>query len=249
MSEKPQSPKKPKPEWDVTDAESLIKEALTLQYFTPSDPDGQIPIPALFVPSPGARLIVIVGENASGKSFMRRIVTQIGREIKVEVMPISMEGRGQSYGGLRGMIYGDESWESTGVCSAGTVRGGISTCKERTSPHIIFWDEPDLGLSENSAAGVGQAIGQFMAAPNPLTMAAIVVTHSKPLVKHLVEGLNPEPGAYRNRPHYLHLGTDPKDAPPDLFDWLRTPVVPRSLEDISEAGMRRFRLIGRILKS
>lgn len=238
--------REPKP-WKVTDARTLIEEALTLAYFSPDPKDGLTPIPALFVPGQ-CPLIIIVGENASGKSFMRRIVTQIGREIKVEVMPISMEGRGGSYGGLRGMIYGDESWESTGVCSVGTVRGGLSTCRARTSPHIIFWDEPDLGLSENGAAGVGQAIGQYMAEPNPHTMAAIVVTHSKPLVREVMEGINPSPGAFRRYPHYLHLGTDPKDAPPDLFEWLRTPVVPRSLEDIAEAGHRRFKLIQRILK-
>ena len=99
---------KVKPEWNVTCARSLITEALTLDYFGPTGEDGLVPIPALFVPSqdPACRLVLVVGENASGKSFMRRIVKQICREISVECLDISMEGRGGSYGGLRGMIYG-----------------------------------------------------------------------------------------------------------------------------------------------
>lgn len=230
------------PEWTFTDAKTLIDEALQLDYFHPHADDQQVPIPSLWVSGVG-NLIVIVGENASGKSFMRRIVTQMCRERKIECIPISMEGRGGSYGGLRGMIYGDETWESTGVNSAGTVVGGLRTCRQRETPHVIFWDEPDLGLSENGAAGMGQAIANYCQEPNPHTLAAIVVTHSKPLVQQLVRPLN------GLQPHYLHLGTAPEQAPKSFQEWLDRPVVPRSPEDIREGGHQRFKLIGRILKS
>lgn len=221
--------------WTFTNAQSLIEEALTTLYFTPDD-DGVTPIPALFVPGKGS-LVLALGENASGKSFLRRLVSQMCREHGIEAIPLSMEGRGGSYGGLRGMIYGDESWQSTGVCSVSTVRSGIRTCQERSTPHMIYWDEPDLGLSENGAAGVGQAIAKYMVAPNPRTTAAIVVTHSKALVQQIVDDIEP---------HYLHLGS--VDPPPTVHDWLRTPVVPRSIEEISEAGHHRFKLIQKILQ-
>jgi hypothetical protein len=233
-----------KHEWKFTDAHSLIQEALTLDYFKPHPLDGVTPIPAFFEPGRG-NLAVIVGENASGKSFMRRIVTQICRETKVECIPISMEGRGGNYGGMRGFIYGDETWESTGVNSAGTVQMGIKTCKDRTTPHVIFWDEPDLGLSENGAAGVGRAIADYMIRQNPMTLAAVVVTHSKPLVREMNR-------AYADLdPHYLHLGCDSlEDTPKTLYEWLNSgEAVCRSPEDIEEAGARRFKLIQRILKS
>jgi hypothetical protein len=224
--------------FEVTDATSLIGEVLTLDYFHPAK-NGAIPIPAHFVRGPAETpLVLVVGENASGKSFIRRLVTAVCREVSIECIHTSMEGRGGSYGGLRGFIYGDESWKSTGVNSVGTVSMGIRTCLAREKSHVVFWDEPDLGLSENGAAGVGQAIASYAMSPNPKTVAAVVVTHSKPLVQEILHQLTP---------HYLHLGVGPLKAPATLADWIKMPVVPRSIEDIEKEGLRRFKLIQAIL--
>lgn len=235
-------------DWRVSDAKTLVEEALTLDYFHPleevPEPDlGQTPIPAYFSPSGSdQKLIVIVGENASGKSFMRRIFSLICRNIKVECIPLSMQGRSDYFGGLRSMVYGDETTESTGVNSSRTVTTGIKTCAARTSPHVIIWDEPDLGLSENGAAGVGKAIADYMISPNEHTLAAIVITHSKPLVRRLVESY------LHLNPHYLHLGEDNLEATPkSLNEWLAQGVEMRTLENIQEAGYRRFKLIQQIL--
>jgi hypothetical protein len=222
-----------KPTFEFNDAEGLINESLTLDYFSPND-DGVTPIPAHWVPGKG-KLVVVVGENASGKSFFRRIVSGVCKSTGVECMPISMEGRGGYYGGLRGMIYGDESWQATGVNSARTVKQGILTCESRDKPHVIFWDEPDLGLSENGCAGIGVAIREALTEPPKHTTAAIVVTHSKPLVRELLP----------LDPHYLHLGSE--DAPKTLFDWLQRPIVPRHPDELLESGHRRFKLIQTIL--
>lgn len=222
-----------KPMFDFNDAEGLITESLTLDYFSPNN-EGVTPIPAYFVPGKG-KLVVVVGENASGKSFFRRIVSLVCKDVSIECMPISMEGRGGYYGGLRGFIYGDESYEATGVNSARTVKQGLSTCASRDKPHVIFWDEPDLGLSENGCAGIGMAIREGLTTPPEHMTAALVVTHSKALVRELL------PLA----PHYLHLGSE--DAPKTLFDWLQTPVTPRHPDELLEAGHRRFKLIQTIL--
>ena len=100
-------------------------------------------------------------------------------------------------------IYGDESWESTGVLSSRTVLTGIKTCQGRKSKHVIFWDEPDVGLSDSWAAGVGQSICGFVTDCPRNTVAALVVTHSKALVRELL------PAA----PAYVHLGKEPSEAP------------------------------------
>lgn len=222
----------------ITDAKGLVDRVLGLRYFRPlpAEEGGEIPIPAFFRPGDGA-LIVIVGENASGKSFFRRLfkATCSHATPRVECIDISMEGRNRDYGGLRSLIYGCEEYESTGVNSTRTVTTGIRTCESRTSPHTIFWDEPDLGLSENGAAGMGLAIASYMRNPNPLTVAACVVTHSKPLVRELA-GLNP---------HYIFVGDG--DAPTTLQGWLDLPLTPRSPEDVQASGLRRFKLVQKIL--
>lgn len=222
----------------VTDAGTLLSEVLSLAYFhpLPAEEGGETPIPVFHRPGEGS-LIVVVGENASGKSFFRRLVKAVCSmcQPRIECIDISMEGRGREYGGFRGFIYGSEEWDSTGVNSTHTVITGIRTCRSRETPHTIFWDEPDLGLSENGAAGMGMAIAAYMRSPNPLTLAACVVTHSKPLARELA-ALNP---------HYLFVGGG--NVPQTLQDWLNLPLVPRSPEDIKETGHRRFQLIQKIL--
>lgn len=215
-------------------AETLVREALTLDYFLP-DEAGVTPIPAFFVPGESP-LIVVVGENASGKSFFRRIIQGVCRDVGTECIHISMEARRTiSYNPWLAMVYGDEEHDSTGFNSASMVTTGIRTCQGRETKHVIFWDEPDVGLSENGAAGVGLALRNFMKDPPKHTVAAVVVTHSKPLVQALAEVA----------PHYLHLGGG--EVPPTLGDWLKTPVVPRDPEEILKAGRDRFRQIQKIL--
>lgn len=229
------------PTFSFHNARGLVEEALTLDYFFEND-DGIIPIPHFFRPSNRAKtpLVVVVGENASGKSFFRRIVSSVCqfRQKKIECISISMEARAglNMLGALKGFVYGDEGIRATGENSARTVTIGIRTCRERDTPHVIVWDEPDLGLSEAGAAGLGQAIASFASDPPAATMAAVVITHSRPLVSELLAA----------EPHYLHLGAD--SAPQTLADWLARPIVPRDPEELFEAARRRFKLIGAILK-
>jgi hypothetical protein len=176
----------------------------------------------------------VPGENASGKSFFRRLVTAICREAKVEAMPISMEGRGGEYGGLRGFIYGDESWQSTGENSAHTVLAGISTCRSRETPHVVFWDEPDLGLSDGWAAGAGVALREFAADLPKMTYGAFIVTHSRALVRELLPV----------EPHFVYFGDD---APESLAAWVDAKVKPLDLAKLGETSHRRFKAIQAIL--
>ena len=222
------------PRFNVRDAQSLISECLTLEYFHPNE-DGVVPIQAHWRPGQG-NLVVVLGDNASGKSFFRRLIGCICRDVGIEHIHLSMEGRNQSFGGLRGLVYGDEEIESTGVNSAHTVGRGIKTCQGRETKHVIFWDEPDLGLSDNSAAGVGVAIREFAIAQPAHTVATIVVTHSRALVQQLA------PSA----PHYLYLGED--NVPETLEAWLMAPIVPISMDELFAKSKRRYRLILKIIQ-
>jgi hypothetical protein len=212
---------------------ALLDEVLDLAYFHPNE-DGVVPIP-FYRREGSGNFVVILGENASGKSFLRRVITAVCRTQKVEMIPLSMEGRGGEYGGMRGFIYGSEEWQSTGENSSLTVLTGIRTCQGRDESHAIFWDEPDLGLSDGWAAGMGAALHDFAVALPQETKAAFVVTHNRALVERLVPA----------KPHYLYLGSE--NPPRTLEEWLARPVVARPIDQLKEESQRRFKLIQRVL--
>jgi hypothetical protein len=219
------------PTFNLRSARTLTADILKLAYFQDGDPPA---IPYIWLPG-RTPLVMVVGENAGGKSFFRRIVQEASRKKNVECMALSMEGR-HGYGAWKAFVYGDESWEATGAISASTVEVGIRTCQDRDSPHIIFWDEPDLGLSEGWAAGVGQAICEFMASPPKHTVGAFVVTHSKALAREVLPV----------RPNYLYLGST--KGPPTLKDWVDHRQPPRPIAELNKESHRRFKAIQKILE-
>jgi hypothetical protein len=207
-----------------------------LRFFCEGDPPA---IPFHWVISKG-KLVVLVGENAAGKSFVRRLVSAMCRDVKIEAIPISMEARSggsMMYGPARAMVYGDEGHFATGVNTSNLVQTGIRTCNGRTESHVIFWDEPDLGLSDNAAAGAGAAIREFASNASQHTRAIFVATHSRYLVRELLP----------IKPHYLHLGLG-DSAPATLEEWTERPVTPVDLEELQKAGHARFKAIQKILE-
>jgi hypothetical protein len=173
-------------------------------------------------------LVVVVGDNASGKSLARRVLSSICKENRTEFIGLSMEGRGSYMGGANGLVYGAEAWQSTGENSASTVLAGIRTCRSRERDHVVFWDEPNLGLADGWSAGMGKTIRQFAAEPPEHTLGVFVVTHSKVLVSQLAD----------LAPHFLYFGEE--DVPSDLSDWLTRPVVPRDLPALPGLSHDRF---------
>lgn len=219
-------------------AKGLLDHVFELAYFIPNH-EGVTAIPFHRVDGEGP-LVVVTGENASGKSFFRRIVQSIcaRAKMKTECIHISMEARRRiSEAPWMTFVYGDEEYESTGVNSSGTVLGGIKTSQTRDDRHVIFWDEPDLGLGDPWAAGMGQAITQFVADPPEHLVASLLVTHSRALVGELIG----------SAPTYLHFGESPEEAPQSLQAWFERPIVPRSLKDLQVASHRRYGLIKAIL--
>lgn len=224
----------------------------TLAYFHPvAELDGKVPIPAIYVPG-RSRLVLVLGDNAGGKSFFRRLVnlvTHRGRKAGVyeraipagpfpvhEFIHLSMQGRTASDFSST-MIYGDESWRSTGENSAHTVTMGVKTGLDRMHTSIVYWDEPDIGMSAACAAGVGRHIRVFVENDAPLIQAVFVTSHSPALVR-MLESI---------RPHYLYLGD--ADGPPTLEAWFEAQAhpTPISPDDLQKRSHERFQMIQAIL--
>ena len=213
----------------ITNERDILHHFDDYVMFTPDD-TGVIPVPTTF--SPGkSRLVVVVGPNANGKSIVRLVVGRIVKGAGIEYIPISMEARtGSMMGAASAFVYGDESWQATGALSANTVLTGIKACRSREGRHVIFWDEPDLGLSDEYAAGMGQTLAAFASDLPDKTVAAFVVTHSRALLTELASV----------KPGYLGVG---EDALPTLQAWLDRKVAAKPIEKLGEDSLRRFRLI------
>ena len=215
-------------------ARDLVRATLKYRFF--HEEQGVTAIPVTYVPGQG-KLVVAVGDNASGKSFYRRVVQAVCQRSKIECIHLSMQAR-TNFEGNAGLafVYGSEEWKSTGENSANTVLGAVTTSRSRTEPHVIFWDEPDLGLSDNWSASVGVAIREFAAAPPDPLLAAVVVTHNVMLLHQLQ--------LLRLDPHFLCFDPHPTAT---LQEWLDRPGEVRPLEQLRQASFRRFKLIQRLL--
>jgi hypothetical protein len=208
-------------------ARSLIREVI--DGFTLFEgPSPAIPHHVAYGRNP---LAVVVGGNAAGKSVFRRFAGKICRDRKTEFIGLSMEARaGGSMGVVKAFVYGDESSQATGACSAGLITTGIRTCRGRSSGHVIFWDEPDTGMSDELAAGSGRLILDLALEKPEHTKAIFVVSHNRYLVRELLAA----------NPHYVHLGSNPCGS---LKEWCDRPVEPADPQAVMDEGLERFRRI------
>jgi hypothetical protein len=184
------------------------------------------------------RLFVVTGPNASGKSFVSKLLGgYVRKNFEYEVMRVGMEFRTGGYGShiMKALVYGDEGSNSTGLNSYHVVRTGISTCRDREKPHLFILDEPDVGLSESFQGALGRVIAEFAADLPKHTAAFGVVTHSRRLARHLLP----------LRPHHIRCGDSltlqevVEREPEDL--------TPEEVERLDKAGIDRFRALAKLI--
>ena len=146
-----------------------------------------------------SRLIIVTGENATGKSIFGRVLQEgcHWNNSKIECIKISMAFR--TRGGIESsFVFGDENKFSTGAISIGTVLSGVTTSRNRKKQHFMIWDEPDIGLSPGYQAAVGQYFTQYVSNLPELTVGVAIMTHSQRLLQPLVA----------LHPHHIRMGGD-----------------------------------------
>ncbi|APU88957.1 hypothetical protein Rctr197k_160 [Virus Rctr197k] len=210
-------------------AESLIKSAFKTKFFRPR-------AGPLFAGWTRGRsnLVVIVGDNATGKSFYRRMVQVLCHKAKVECVHISMEGRSDA-GWQRALIYGTEQWQATGKITAHTILMAIKTANDRTRNHVIVLDEPDVGLSDEYVLGAANALTSFSMKMPKHTRAFFVITHRRVLVEGLLEA----------KPHVLIFG---KQRPATIQEWLERPIKAADLSELEKKNHAMFKAIQPLLR-
>lgn len=183
-----------------------------------------------------ARILLITGDNASGKSLCCKYLRQLIREDKVEVMDGGMHRRTTS-GFERAFMYGDENRDSTGNLSMKFVRTGLRTCASRETPHVLMLDEPDVGLSEGYQAALGEMLAGF-AKDLPEMTTLVIVTHARSIVAPFMS----------LKPHCFRVGEDRRPT----AQWLKDGPLPRTvaeLENLGTQAMERSRAIQHVLNS
>ncbi len=203
-------------------------------------PDGAVPV--AWEPGRGGTLLV-TGENAGGKSLLSRLLGQYLRDRaaddgrKLEWLPVSMGLRTEP-GIHRAFMFGDEQSDSTGKISVRSVLGGIRTSRGRENAHVLCLDEPDIGLSEGYAAGLGDLLAAYAADLPPSSEGFVVVTHSRPIAQRLMALC----------PHALRVGDDLRPT----ASWLRDGPLPRTAADVEALpalAARRLRSVQAIINS
>ena len=175
-----------------------------------------------------ARILVITGDNASGKSFLRRIFHHFFKAIhKLETIHLSQEAR--ATGGIeRAFVYGDEGDHSTGYITAGTFVTGFRTSRGREGEHVLIWDEPEIGLGEEAQIGAGEFFVKELSDWPKNLRGLIVMTHSR----HIVSALMGVDGS-----QFINVGG--KYATAD--EWLNRKLVPIPPSVVKDKGLEKWR--------
>jgi len=190
------------------------------------------------------RLLIVTGENAGGKSFIRRVFQAFLADRRPPIVSYTfcMEARSRSAEDanlLLGMAYGPEARYATSVNTMRAIRSILDTSEKASNDrrHVIILDEPEIGLSEESELAIGKMVAERLSGDWPHKRAGVVVmTHSR----HVVRALMGIDGA-----KFLNLF----DRYGSAEEWLEREVVPTDLDVLDVESQERFRRLTRMLRS
>jgi hypothetical protein len=187
---------------------------------------------------PPSQLLVVTGANAAGKSLCRRMYSLACKKegSAMEFIGVSIEFQTQGFMAMS-FVFGDESCEATGINRAHTLISGFDTSHSRGKPHLIVYDEPEIGMSEElQHTSVDYLISQFQNWPEFLE-GMVFFTHSRIFAGRLVQ----EQGA-----QFVNL----KNEFPTIEEWLARDVRrdTRPLNEITQEANDRYRAFVDILK-
>lgn len=191
------------------------------------------------------RLLLIAGENASGKSLFAQCLASLAH--RQDIAPITVSIRERTGSGLSGIegfrkvcMFGDESEQSTGATSFKVIPTAFNTLQGRADADkraFLLLDEPDLGLSEGYSGALGRDLAGRYQSVGPSAAGLALVTHSRALVRGLLAGVSQPPS-------FIKFGETA-----DLTTWLagEPERSAQELKDLHALSLERWRAVRRIL--
>lgn len=136
------------------------------------------------------KFVLLLGDNATGKSYFNDIVQAAASSLlKYNVCNLNFKLRTSS--GLNKMFMAMDDIVSTGAGSLSNVMNSLQYIVENHSDKnkLIILDEPTIGFSERFEAPMGEFLALKMAEfdQNEKIKGLILTTHSKKMIKRLVE--------------------------------------------------------------
>lgn len=180
--------------------------------------------------------VVIYGDNASGKSFIGRILDARfhGHEWNSKAMNMGL--RVSCSGLSKAAIYGDETEQSTGVTSFKATLRALSSTSKTSGKAFLLLDEPDIGLSPRYARALGKHIAETFNEMKGVKRLAIV-SHNQALIQAFLDNCERNVGS-------LGIGTNK-----GLKDWIDDPsdIEIEELIALEEMAFKRHSAIDRQL--
>lgn len=214
--------------------DAIVEAALALDVYFGAD--GVFPA----AKAGASRLAVVLGDNASGKSFLAKAIAGLCDRDRIEAIHLSMNkrtGGDHTSPTIRSLMFGSENRLSTGHISTNIVKKALSTAASREEPNVVILDEPGIGIAEAYHRAIGRFIAEQTAALPATTLGVMVITHDRKLVAGICDRMDP---AIVRMNGYA----------PDLEDWLRNGPADQTIDDLfrtQEAGVRSMRAIAGIL--
>lgn len=135
------------------------------------------------------RIAIIYGDNASGKSYISRLIEDEYRNQGVGVRNASMKNR--TSGGIEGsLIFGREGRQSTGATSLKVINKALASA-ESSNHSLIILDEPNLGLSKRYSNALGIYLAEEINQMEQIDL--VLISHDDSFIKTLLENLNEKP--------------------------------------------------------
>lgn len=150
--------------------------------------DNQLIFDKLSIHKADSNVVIIYGENASGKSLFSSIIEQCARSEKIGCRNACMRNRTSS-GIEKAFIFGDEGSQSTGATSLSVAVKCLSNTLKEDKDALAILDEPDVGLSDYYTPALGKYIAEQMATA-PEHVGLVLVSHSKLLMKSFLDTYN-----------------------------------------------------------
>jgi predicted ATPase len=180
----------------------------------------------------GTRVMLVTGANCSGKSLLRRIIHVRMQEKDCTVWQFSHQLRAHSP--FSRVFLGNEDEESTGWITVKNVLKVLGHVEEGLGkPHFFIWDEPEIGLSDESQLGLAQRLTTVFNRQCKNVVGVVFLTHSRIFVQAL-KGI-----------HSLQWISLDGYETPDA--WLEREIKPANLELLKETGRKRWCDISRAL--